>query len=290
MVLEVQQEWHIGMFFDRSLIGTKLMLAGLMAGLMLRSDEWCRADIRNKGTANQSATRISTYQNEADALAGELHVLLVDFGAPIQYIPKEFEEKVRRWVHLYQTRDRPEIERILGVRHRDFEALRQQVASAHLPPDLAFATLVESHFKTDIISPDDNAGLWQFTRDTARRNGLRVSGGRDERLDPRKSTEAACRYLLKLQHEVGQPGSLMLALAAYNMGPGRLKQRASELKGSSRRADFWQLYRTGIFPAVTRTHLARLMAAILIGRNPQHYGFEVAIPGDFETVSSASRE
>jgi len=278
------------MFFDRSPIGANLMVAGLMAGLMLPSDEWCVADIRNKGTANQSATPINASQNDADALAGELNVLLVEFGAPVQHIPHEFDEKVRRWVHLYQTRDRKEIERVLGVRHRDFEVVRQQVAGAHLPPDLAFVTLVESHFQTDIISPDDNAGLWQFTRDTARRNGLKVSGGVDERLDPRKSTEAACRYLLKLQHQLGQPSSLMLALAAYNMGPGRLKQRASQLKGRSGPADFWHLYRAGVFPAVTRTHLARLMAAILIGRQPQHYGFEVATPGNFETVSSASRQ
>jgi membrane-bound lytic murein transglycosylase D len=202
-------------------------------------------------------------------------------------MPSDFVEKVRRWTRLYQTRDRDEMELVLGARHRDFEAVRQQVTSAGLPPDLAFATLVESHFQAGTRSPDDNAGLWQFTRDTARRNGLKVNADIDERLDPSKSTEAACRYLLQLRRQLGPEGSLMLALAAYNMGPGRLTQRMQQVEDLSKRHDFWHLYRTRLLPAITRTHLARLMASILIGRYPQYFGFKTATLRDLKTVSSA---
>jgi hypothetical protein len=66
----------------------------------------------------------------------------------------------------------------------------------------------------------------------------------------------------------------MLVLAAYNMGPGRLKQRTEQVTDPSDRSDFWHLYSSRVLPALTRNHLARLMAAILIGRHPQHFGFK----------------
>ena len=260
--------------------------AGLLAGLILSRTEWCLADALDKQASPKPMTPISVCHSRTDLLQKELKVLLADLGVPSHTMPTDFIEKVRRWALLYQTRDRDEMELVLGVRRYDFEAVRQQVASAGLPPDLAFATLVESHFQSGTISSDDNAGLWQFTRNTARRNGLKVNAGVDERLDPRKSTEAACRYLLQLRHQLGPGSSLMLAMAAYNMGPGRLKQRTKQVEDPAKRQDFWYLYRTRLLPAVTRTHLARLMAAILIGRDPQHFGFNTAPPDDLEAVSS----
>jgi hypothetical protein len=273
--------------FRRYNTRTKLT-AALLAGLVLFYAESRPADPRDKRADNKQVTPVGTIQGPSDFLAGELKVLVTDLGVPAQNIPVDFVQKVRRWARLYQTRDRDEIEVVLGSRRHDFEVVRQQVASANLPPDLAFVTLVESHFQAGTKSADDNAGLWQFTRDTARRNGLMVNAGTDERLDPRKSTEAACRYFLRLRNHLGRESSLMLVLAAYNMGPGRLTQRMQQVESLSKRNDFWYLYRTHLLPAITRTHLARLMAAILIGRHPQYFGFKTATSGDLETISSAA--
>jgi hypothetical protein len=79
----------------------------------------------------------------------------------------------------------------------------------------------------------------------------------------------------------------MLVLAAYNMGPGRLRQRTRQIEDLSKRRDFWYLYREHVLPAITRTHLARLTAAILIGRYPQIFGF-TATPSNLETVICSS--
>ena len=255
---------------------TKLAVAGLLAGLILLSAECCLADARDKRADNKALTPITARPETSDFLESGLKVLLSDLGVPAHNIPVDFVQKVRRWVRLYQTRDRDEMELVLGAGRHDFEVVSRQVASANLPPELAFVTLVESHFQAGAMSSDDNAGLWQFTRDTARSNGLKVNAGVDERLDPRKSTEAACRYLLQLRRQLGRESSLMLVLAAYNMGPGRLQQRAQQVEDPSKRCDFWHLYRERLLPALTRTHLARLMAAILIGRHPQHFGFKTA--------------
>jgi peptidoglycan lytic transglycosylase D len=266
---------------------TKLAAAGLVAGLVLLHPEWCLPGTRDQQAENKPRAPINRSPGASKFLHEELKVLLTDFGVPGHNVPMDFEEKVRHWIRLYQTRDRDEMKRVLGARRRDFEVVRQQLASINLPPDLAFVTLVESHFQAGMMSPDDNAGLWQFTRDTARRNGLKVNAEIDERLDPRKSTEAACRYFLLLRRQLGRESSLMLVLAAYNMGPGRLKQRTRQIEDLSKQRDFWYLYREHILPAITRTHLARLTAAILIGRYPQHFGFKTATPPNLETASSS---
>ena len=272
--------------FRRQNTRTKLTAAGLLAGLILPCTELCLTGNRDMQAYNESVTPINGSRDTTDFLEEELKALLTDLGVPVHNIPIDFVERVRRWTRLYQTRDRRDIERVLASRCHDFEAVRQQLTNANLPPDLAFVTLVESHFQADAMSPHGNAGLWQFTQGTARRNGLKVNAAIDERFDPRKSSEAACRYLLRLRDQQGREGSLMLALAAYNMGPGRLNQRTEQLNDLSKRHDFWHLYRTRPLPALTRTVLARLMAAILIGRHPLYFGFKTAAPGNLETVSS----
>jgi hypothetical protein len=45
------------------------------------------------------------------------------------------------------------------------------------------------------------------------------------------------------------------------------------VKDPERQKDFWHLYATRRIPALTRTHIARLMAAIIVGRNQERFGF-----------------
>jgi peptidoglycan lytic transglycosylase D len=274
-------------FCRRPNTGFQFAVAGLLVGVISTLANQGLADAPNLRAGDKTSTPLSSTQVKSEFLEEGLKAILSDFGVPVQHIPNDFEVKVRRWVRVYQTQGRHEIERILGPRRCDFELVRQQVSSADLPPDLAFLTLVESHFQAGQMSPDDNAGLWQFNKDTARRNGLKVNAQVDERLDPYKSTKAACRYFLRLKRELGQESSLMLILAAYNMGPGRLVQRTSRMEDPSKRRDFWLLYQTRVLPALTRNHLARLMAAILIGRDPQSFGFKAAAHSDKGTTTSA---
>jgi membrane-bound lytic murein transglycosylase D len=266
---------------------TRLATAGLLVGLIISNADWFLTNTQDKQPDDNPVTPTSAGKGRTDFLEWELKVLVTDLGVPAPNIPDDFVEKVRRWARLYQTRDRDEMERVLGPRRMEFEVVCRQVANAQLLPEVAFLTLVESHFRAGTISRDGNAGLWQFTRDTARRNGLKVNAEVDERLDPRKSTEAACRYLLRLRRQLGRESPLMLVLAAYNMGPGRLKQRTKQVADPSNRRDFWHLYRSRVLPALSRSHLARLMAAILIGRHPQHVGFKTTTPGNLEPASSA---
>jgi membrane-bound lytic murein transglycosylase D len=120
---------------------------------------------------------------------------------------------------------------------------------------------------------------------TGRGYGLRVDGWVDERRDPEKSTDAALRYLRDLHKQFG---SWYLAAAAYNTGDNRVKKVMMEETGSETGtdADFWRIrYR---LPAETREYVPLIVAAALIGKEPEKYGMgEVPrwLPLETDTVS-----
>src|SRR5262245_56225825 len=171
-----------------------------------------------------------------------------------------------------------------------FNSLRQQVQEAELPPDLTLITLVECEFTPMFRSRSNNAGWWQLEPTTARLHGLQVNSKVDERLDPRKSTAAACRYISNLRQILGPDTSLLVAVAAYNLGPSRLQARMKTIKDPDRQKDFWHLYSARLIPALTRTHIARLMAAIVVGRNERYFGFNTDVATRFDRLPTADRE
>jgi len=68
-------------------------------------------------------------------------------------------------------------------------------------------------------------------------------------------------------------GDWHLVLAAYNGGQGRV-QRAMTSAGVS---DFWQLTESSRYlPRETREYVPLILAAMVVGRNPAQYGFELA--------------
>ncbi len=103
-----------------------------------------------------------------------------------------------------------------------------------LPEDLALLAVIESNGKPWAVSKAGAAGLWQLMPGTARRLGLKVNWFIDERFDVEKSTRAAAKYLKELYEEFGRWD---LAIAAYNAGPGRIKERLKKLGAD----EFWDL-------------------------------------------------
>jgi len=127
------------------------------------------------------------------------------------------------------------------------------ILRAHgLPPSLLGVAAVESGFNPAALSPKGARGLWQLMPETARRYGLAVEPGRDERLDPVKSTHAAARYMNDLY---AQFQDWPLALAAYNAGENRV-ERALERRGAG---DFWTLSRLAALPEETRRYVPAVL-------------------------------
>jgi membrane-bound lytic murein transglycosylase D len=82
---------------------------------------------------------------------------------------------------------------------------------------------------------------------------------------------AAAQYLKMLSKMFD--GDWHLVLAAYNGGQGRV-QRAMKRAGTE---DFWKLSAsTKYLPKETREYVPLILGAMIIGRNPAQYGFELA--------------
>jgi membrane-bound lytic murein transglycosylase D len=126
------------------------------------------------------------------------------------------------------------------------------------------------------VSAVGAVGPWQLTSATARALGLRVDREVDERLDLHKATRAGCRYLRNLILDFGAGSSVMLALAAYNLGPTRVKQAITKVEDPIKQRNFWYLYRARALPPETREYVPKVFAAIIIGRNPDRFGFLVS--------------
>ncbi len=193
-------------------------------------------------------------------------------NTPAWDIPIEFNEAVDRWLAYFQRRGRRNLQIHLTRAGRYEPAMRAIMREHGLPQDLVYLSLIESGYDPNAYSRAHAVGLWQFLASTGRRYGLRIDGWVDERRDPIKATRAAAAHLKDLYEEFG---SWYLAAAAYNGGAHRVR-RAIRRTGSR---DFWTLARRRYLPRETRNYVPKFIAAALIAKQPEKYGFSVSSAG-----------
>ncbi|HUJ21400.1 MAG TPA: transglycosylase SLT domain-containing protein [Bryobacteraceae bacterium] len=221
---------------------------------------------------NKLLYRVGSFEHE-EFLKHEIRALMAEFGAETYSIPPEFLEEVKRFIDQYEGPDRPHIERALGEERKNMDAMRAIFDENSLPADLVFIPLVESALSGESASAAGAVGLWQFTPITAKAYGLKVAGGVDERLNVTKETRAACKYIRELILDFGAGSSVMLALAAYNLGPSKVKNAIHKVTDPIKQRNFWYLYRVRAVPPETREYVPKVIAAMIIGRHPERYGF-----------------
>ncbi len=210
---------------------------------------------------------------EQDFIVQQINNLMADFGAEQCSIPPEFVAQVNVFIRQYQDSDREPMARALGPERKNFERVRTILKENNLPPDLAFMAVVESDFLVHPVSRGGAAGPWQFTEESARDWGMTVSDQVDERFNLIKSTRGASRYIKSLILDFGSGSSVMLALAAYNSGPERVRNAFKSVQDPIKQRNFWHLYQVRALPPETRQYVPKVIAAIIVGRNPQHFGF-----------------
>ncbi|MCQ2345683.1 MAG: transglycosylase SLT domain-containing protein [Paludibacteraceae bacterium] len=121
-----------------------------------------------------------------------------------------------------------------------------------LPYELCYMAVIESALNPSARSKMGAAGIWQFMPSTGKIYGLEINSLVDERMDPIKSTEAACKYL-KTLYNIFEDWNL--AIAAYNCGSGNVN-KAIHRAGKK---DFWSIY--PYLPQETRSYLPIFIAA-----------------------------
>lgn len=167
-------------------------------------------------------------------------------------IEMPYNEVVRRCIDLY-LRHSGRIARLRTLSEYYFPLFENALHRHGLPEELKYLSIVESGLNPQAFSSAGAAGLWQFISATGKRVGLEINSLVDERLDPRKATQAACLYLKSLY---ALYGDWNLAIAAYNCGPGNINKAIAKAGG---KRDFWDIY--SFLPRETRTYLPLFIAA-----------------------------
>ena len=213
-------------------------------------------------------------RRDKDPVTTEIRGLMAEFGAEAYSVPPEFTERVKYYIQQYQGPDRPLMSRALGTAAGQISTMRQVMEEQHLPPDLSYVPVVESALQPPSHSRAGAVGLWQFTAITAKQYGLHITDQVDERENTLKSTRAACHYLRDLILDFGSGSSVMLALAAYNLGPSKVKQAIGKVVADPiKQRNFWYLYRVRALPLETREYVPKVIAAMIIARDAGRFGF-----------------
>jgi membrane-bound lytic murein transglycosylase D len=181
-------------------------------------------------------------------------------------IPIVFNDAVQYFVRYFTTEKRKIMTNWLKRSRRYVPMIKEILREQGLPEDLIYLAMIESGFNPKAYSPMKACGPWQFVYETGGRYGLKVTHWVDERRDPEKSTVAAALYLKDL---FNQFGNWYLAAAGFNAGEKRI-ERAVERHETS---DFWELSKYNTLPRETREYIPRLLAAALIAKEPERFGF-----------------
>jgi len=233
-----------------------------------------------EGSASQEVKDLEKLGAWEDGIAKTPKGTVIESDFPIV-----INRQVEYYLDLFQNQQRKIFTGWLTRSGRYLPMIKQQLAEAGLPRDLAYLSMIESGFKPNAFSTAKATGLWQFMEPSALRFGLQVNAYVDERRDAYRSTQAATRYLSELY---SQFGTWYVAVAAYNAGEGRINNGMQKYNCD----DFWDLAKEDYLPLETKRYVPQLIAAIMIAKYPQDYGFDniqYDRPLPHETVSVPPR-
>lgn len=191
----------------------------------------------------------------------------------------EVDRRVDRFAAQYWGDKARDLRSALARLQRLQPVLTPILRRERIPSELIAVVLVESAANPSALSVRGARGLWQLIPETARRYGLRVEPGYDERLDTERATRAAARYLADLHDRFGD---WLLALAAYNAGEDTVES-AIEHAG---RADFSLLSARRLLPAETRNYVPAVISAaqMISGRDDLTFPASDRVPTPLRTV------
>jgi membrane-bound lytic murein transglycosylase D len=190
------------------------------------------------------------------------------YKARLQALPCVIElpynERVRAFILRYVKRSPKQVARMMRMSEYYFPLFEEVLGRYDLPYELKYLPIIESALNPMARSHVGAAGLWQFMPATGKLFGLEVNSLVDERMDPLKSTEAACRFLgsmYAIYHDWN------LVIAAYNCGAGNVNKAIRRANG---KRDFWSIY--PFLPRETRNYVPIFIAANYAMNYGQEHG------------------
>lgn len=147
--------------------------------------------------------------------------------------------------------------------HRWLPQMQKILRAHNIPDDFKYLPLIESNLM-NAVSPREAVGYWQILKDSGKEFGLEITTEVDERYDPLKATEAACKYLAQAYRKFGD---WALVAASYNRGMGGVQRALENQQVNS----YYDLYLND----ETSRYVFRILAIKEIIENPVKYGFRI---------------
>ena len=207
-----------------------------------------------------------------ELIENEIKRLMYEFGEDEDEVPQVFIDEVKGYIMLFQTN--PHLRKFITAsleRAAKYMLMTKAfLGKKGIPEDMAYIAFIESGFNPHAVSRAGAVGMWQFMPHTARDYSLTVNRKIDERRNPVKSTYAAVDYFQDLISIFG-PRSFLLAMAAYNSGEGKIISCLREIENPMEERNFWHI--RPCLAEETREFPQKIIAAAIIGNNPEVFGF-----------------
>ena len=181
-----------------------------------------------------------------------------------------YNEVVRRYILRYVKHSPRQLAALQRKAEYYFPIFEDILTKHDLPYELCYMPVIESALNPQARSHMGATGLWQFMPATGKKYGLEINSLVDERMDPIRSTEAACLFLKNL-YAIFQDWNLVIA--AYNCGPGNVNKAIHRAGG---KRDFWSIY--PYLPSETRGYLPIFIAASYAMNYAEAHGICPATP------------
>jgi membrane-bound lytic murein transglycosylase D len=182
-------------------------------------------------------------------------------------IELDYNPEVKAYIELYTLQRRKELATIIGLSQLYFPIFDEALDRYSLPLELKYLTIVESGLVPTAVSKSGAVGLWQFLMGTGNMFGLTVNSYIDERRDPYKSTEAACKYL---QYLYTTFHDWHLVLSSYNGGPGETRKAIERSGGET---SYWKI--SPLLSQQARNYVPAFIAMVYI---MNHYADHNIVP------------
>ncbi len=163
----------------------------------------------------------------------------------------EYNDVVDAYVQKYLKMG-PWVGKVMGLAEYYFPLFEARLAKYNIPLEIKYLAIVESTLNPRAGSHKGAIGLWQFIHSTGKLYDLEINSYVDERMDPLKSTEAACQYLVR-HYDIY--GDWNLVLAAYNSGAGNVNKA---IKRSGGYKNYWNIRR--FLPRETQGYIPSFIA------------------------------
>lgn len=170
-------------------------------------------------------------------------------------IPLTFNPFVRNFIDYFTIRNRKYSRTMISRENVYFPLFEKYLKKYNMPDEMKYLAIVESGLNPKAASWAKAVGLWQFIPVTGKEYGLDQNAYIDERMDPEKATDAACRFLKRLHKTYGD---WELAMAAYNCGPGNVNKAIRRAGGGQK--TFWEIF--PYLPKETRSYVPSMTAVI----------------------------